>query len=89
MHVAEYITDKIDNKNPGRNDGWTPLHEAARNGHLNVCEYIMQKIDNKNPGQNIGMTSLHFQALVGFSFVGYKNLYKRCACRSCTYSNPF
>ena len=35
-------------------DGWTPLHSAAKNGHLKNCEYITFNIENKNPGRNDG-----------------------------------
>ena len=40
--------------NPEKNDGWTPLHSAAKNGHLKICEYITVNIENKNPGRNDG-----------------------------------
>ena len=48
-----------------RKDGWTPLHRAAKNGHLNICEYIMDKIENINPGDNKGWTPYHSAASEG------------------------
>ena len=33
----QLIMDKVDVKNPKSNSGWTPLHSAARAGHLNIC----------------------------------------------------
>ena len=27
--------------NPQDNNGWTPLHEATNNGHLDVTEYLV------------------------------------------------
>jgi len=41
----------------------TPLHEAARNGHLEICKLIMETIDDKNPAirkrRKDGWTPLH------------------------------
>ena len=51
--------ERIDDKNPVSNNGTTPLHSAAQNGHLNVCDYIIGKVENKNPGRNDGDTPLH------------------------------
>ena len=48
--------EKVDNKNPAKNNGWTPLHFAARNGHLEACRAIMGKTVDKNPKANDGLT---------------------------------
>merc|ERR1712038_135966 len=41
----------------------TPLHEAAKNGHLEICKLIMDTIDDKNPAirtrRKDGWTPLH------------------------------
>ena len=48
--------------NPKKNDGETPFHAAARNGHFEICVYIMGKIKNKNPGDDEGFTPHHSAA---------------------------
>ena len=52
LNLCKVIIEKIQDKNPGSNDGVTPLHIAAAMGHLKVCEIIMEKLQNKNPGCN-------------------------------------
>ena len=52
LSICEYIMDKLENKNPGDNDGFTPYHSAAQEGHLSICQYFMDKIGNKNSGKN-------------------------------------
>ena len=49
-------------KNPKDNDGVTPLHWAARHGHLAICQYIFERVQDKNPKGNIGGTPLHLAA---------------------------
>ena len=56
----------LDNKNPGNNIGWTPLHSAADGGHVIVYGYIMTFLENKNPGTtDNSQTPLHNAALRG------------------------
>ena len=43
----------------------TPLHIAARKGHLSVCELIIKHIKDKNPKDASGMTPLHYAAKNG------------------------
>ena len=46
----------LDDKNPGDNDGWTPLHPAAKKGN---CEFIMERLqDKKTPPNHNGYTPL-------------------------------
>ena len=40
-------------------DGCTPLHSAAREGHLSLCESIIKRVRNKNPKDRKGWTPLH------------------------------
>ena len=42
--------------NPADNHGWTPLHDAAFNGYLDVCSLIIDNVDNKHPVDNSGKT---------------------------------
>ena len=46
--------ENIDDKNPKDRFGWTPLHMAARNGHLSVCQLIVENVDDKIPTDNSG-----------------------------------
>ena len=40
-------------KNPADlENGETPLHHAAKFGHLDVCRYIVGNVENKNPQNN-------------------------------------
>ena len=51
------IKDLVD-KNPKDNEGCTPLHCAAQEGHLEVAEYIAGQIEDKNPVDESGDTPL-------------------------------
>ena len=55
-------TEDIDPKN---DFGWTPLHSAAENGHLEVCKLIIEKIEDKSPKSNFDKTPLHLAAKSG------------------------
>ena len=39
----------VSDKNPSENNGWTPLHWAARMGHIKVIKAILNQVSNKNP----------------------------------------
>ena len=45
LEICKLILGKIDIKNPADNEGWTPLHLAAFNGHLDFCQMIIEQID--------------------------------------------
>ena len=52
------------------NDGQTPLHSAARNGHLDICKFILlniglKDVSNCNPKSKTGETPLHCAAEFG------------------------
>ena len=44
--ASENIIRGIDDKFPKANNGKTPLHYAALNGHLRVCELILNNADS-------------------------------------------
>ena len=46
---CQLIIDDVNEKNPEANNGWTPLHKAAQNGHLSIRQLIVESIDDKNP----------------------------------------
>ena len=56
------IDNMTGDKNPGEFGGWTPLHDAAKNGHLEICRLIAQHLEDKNPRDVIGWTPLHWAA---------------------------
>ena len=56
---------EVIDRNPRDNHGQTPLHLAAKNGHLKVCKTIIKEADDKNPKDNQGMTPFHIAALMG------------------------
>ena len=59
--IAEYL----ENKNPPLNDGWTPLHSAAEEGHVDIVKYLIPHLEDKNPALDSGWTPLHSAALYG------------------------
>ena len=70
LDVCELIMEKIENKNPADDIGWTPLHLAAFNGHLDLTKLIIEKIDYNNLVSNLDiMTPIHWAAYKGHSEV--------------------
>ena len=64
MDEVKIVTDenKVEDKNPAENDGTTPLHYAAGNGHWEVCQLIVDHVQDKNPRDDHGVTPLHLAA---------------------------
>ena len=56
--LIKYKVD-MDKRNPGNQDGSTPLHLASSQGHEEICRLIMERVDDKNPADNRGRTPLH------------------------------
>ena len=52
------MIDILTNKNPEATSGITPLHWAAKHGHLDICKLIMENAIDKNPGDIHGNTQL-------------------------------
>ena len=70
LHVVSFYTGRLPNPNPGRLSddafrGWTPLHNAAGNGHLPIVQHICSLLNDKNPKDAIGFTPLHNAAYRG------------------------
>ena len=58
----------IKNKNPANGDqGETPLHKAAKNGHVKICKLILENVVDKCPIADKGITPLHCSARSGHS----------------------
>ena len=45
FEICRHIIEKVENKNPTDNYGWTPFHFAAQKGHLDVCQLIIEKVE--------------------------------------------
>ena len=60
------IIGTVQDKNPGDEDGFTPLHEATWLGNLDVCTLIIENIQDKNPASNDGQTPLQLAAEKGY-----------------------
>ena len=45
--------------------GYTPLHIAAQEGHLEICKLIVKYLIDKNPKKTDGITPLHSAAFKG------------------------
>ena len=52
-------------KNPANEDGRTPLHMAAANGHIGVYSLICENANHKNPPDLERVTPLHLAAKKG------------------------
>ena len=68
LDICDLIIEKIENKNPVDDIGWTPLHLAAFNGHLDLIKFIINKIDyNGLVNNSESRTPLHWAAFKGHS----------------------
>ena len=69
LGICELIIKKLDKsgkQNPSNEWGDTPLHCAARYGHLDVYQLINQNVNEKNPANGVGNTPLHYAAENGY-----------------------
>ena len=66
MEIFKLIFDNVEDKEPKDNNGRTPLHHAAKYGHLEVCKLIIGEIEDKNPTDTAGWTPLHCAAQNGY-----------------------
>ena len=69
--IFKLIIDYVDDKNPARHDGVTPLHMTAKKGYFEIFKLILQSLgkNEKTPkvdrGPNGGYTPLHIAAKNG------------------------
>ena len=63
LELYRFLADTYGNPiNEDGPEGYTPLHAAALNGHLQVCLFILDRVQNKNPAVRSGLTPLHLAA---------------------------
>ena len=44
------------------NNGWTPIHAAAKEGHIEILKILMASTDNPNVANNNGLTPIRVAA---------------------------
>ena len=64
LKVCRYIVENIQDPYHACMQEWTPLHEAAVRGHIEVYKIYMEKVVDKNPLSG-GLTPLHLAATCG------------------------
>ena len=79
LELYRFLADSYGNPiNEDGPEGYTPLHAAALNGHLQVCLFILDRVQNKNPAVRSGIisgaTPLHLAAKNG-----HEEVYKAIA----------
>ena len=66
LEVFKLFTQTLENKNQAANaDNWTPLHQAASGGHIDLCRYILDSGADKRPighGAFLGYASTPLEA---------------------------
>ena len=63
LELYRFLADTYGNPiNEDGPEGYTPLHAAVFNGHLDVCHFILDRVQNKNPAVRSGLTPLHWAA---------------------------
>ena len=65
IDVVQLILAHAKDKNPKNEEGETPMHVAAREGHLEICQLIINRVKDKNPRGYMGYTPMHEAALNG------------------------
>ena len=66
LGICQQIITSVNNKNPANEDGTTPLHDAAIEGHTDIVRLILANVNDKNPADSeSGETPLHFAARGG------------------------
>ena len=59
IHKGEKIPEV---KNPADHNGVTPLHKAAKEGHMNICKMLLENTNDKDPVDEDGNTPLKIAA---------------------------
>ena len=54
--IVKFLAPLTDNPNAPDNDGWTPIHQAANNGHTEIVKILAPLTDNPNAPNQYGQT---------------------------------
>ena len=65
LDICELIIENVEEKNPTKAGGITPLHYLALRGHFGLCLLIINSVSDKNPANEDGITPLHNAARAG------------------------
>ena len=65
--MYEFLMENEEDKNPRANNGMTPLHLAAKNGHFEIYQLMCEFVNDKNPRMAHHLTPLHLAAKYGHS----------------------
>ena len=64
LELFKEIALKFNKINQANNNGETPLHSAAKSGHLDIFKFILKNIqEDINPIDNVGLTPLHYAVI--------------------------
>ena len=63
--IIQILAPLTDKPNAPDENGFTPIHEAARNGHVEIVKILASLTDNPNAPDENGVTPIHEAALEG------------------------
>ena len=63
--IVKILAPLTDNPNARKNNGKTPIHEAAENGHTQIVKILAPLTNNPNAPDEYGRTPINFAAQNG------------------------
>ena len=67
--MVQLLLDRGADPNKANEGGWTPLHEAAQNGHTVVLQLLLDRGADLNKANESGFTPLYTAAFAGHKYV--------------------
>lgn len=64
-NIVDLLIENGANVSASSQDGWTPLHNAANNGHLSILKKLIEKGADVNVKKDDGYIALHNAAQKG------------------------
>ena len=59
LKIVKLLVPKVKNFNAPMTDGWTPIHLAAAEGHVEIVEFMATKVENPNAPKLDKWTPIH------------------------------